>query len=253
MEEQTSRREEGTSSSANGEGASSEKTRWEALTVSMRDRFIRFVGTSEGILRPPSEDPRPSLEKLRKAIRAAEAFVNETCTEDAVACLFAFEKAASVDGKGAEEVEKQLSLRGEASRTSSSVAVVGETPFVAPLIPSAREVAPIFTDAESLVATGAGLVTSVITGQNAGPEAERQQKGTAKFLGPWDRMHPDFQDMLGAIRRGDQMKLHTALADHMGRSSLKLDSLSRAQRAEYLLPVPSIYLRFVLVTCVSPL
>jgi hypothetical protein len=97
VEEQTSQREEGASSSATGEGASSEKTLWGALTVSMRDRVLRFVGTAERIFKPTLEEPVPSMETLVKAKRAAEAFVNDMPTEDAVALLFAYEKTTGCD------------------------------------------------------------------------------------------------------------------------------------------------------------
>jgi hypothetical protein len=39
--------------------------------------------------------------------------------------------------------------------------------------------------------------------------------------------------MMSAARDGDRVKLEAALEDHMGRSSLKLDKLSSAQRTEY--------------------
>ena len=87
------------------------------------------------------------------------------------------------------------------------MAVVSETQFVTPLMPCAGEGAQIFRDAESLVAAGASMVESGVTGQNKSPGEDRQQMGMARFLGPWDRIHPDFQDMLGAVLQGDQIKL----------------------------------------------
>ena len=49
----------------------------------------------------------------------------------------------------------------------------------------------------------------------------------------WDRSNPDLRGMMSAARDGDRVKLEAALEDHMGRSSLKLDKLSSAQRTEY--------------------
>jgi hypothetical protein len=199
----------------------------------MRERFVTFVGITEGIIPKDNAAHPPKLAEWAKARKAAADFVNGMPKEDALATLFASEKTSGGGRKGSEEATEQAGPQGEASRTSSSVAVVGESQFVAPLIPRASEGSQMFRDAESLVALEGSRTGADSTVQNKGPGEDKAPKGTGLLLGPWDRQDPDLQDLMSAARKGDRARLKAALTDHMGRSSVGLNKLLPTQRKEY--------------------
>ena len=191
-----------------------------------------FLHASEGT--PPS-DAVPSVAELERRQAVAQAWVNAKGAEDALACLSAFEEAVGVRSeKNSEGQSRSETPKGGASRTSS-VAVVGESHSVAPLIANAE----MFRETEAMVALGRANVALGEVGQSKGSLAgkrssdDKKLSGAVKYLGPWDRRHPDLQLMMNAARECDKVKLEIAVQDHMGRSSLKLNMLQPSQRLEY--------------------
>jgi hypothetical protein len=224
---------EASSSADNGSsvaGASS-SSRWDELTLSTRARFATLVGESEGLF--PTDGSTKKLPHLKAAMDAAKAWFNTMPTEEALSILYASDGGAGADRKDEGAASKQPSVRGETSRTSSSVEVVGESQIAPPLIPSMHGGSDMFREMAALVAAEADQAGMGGAGRSkVSPEGDKPE-GVGKYLGAWDTENPDLREIMGAIRTGPRGKLDAALDDHMGRSSLKLDKLSSAQRTEY--------------------
>ncbi len=209
-----------TGSSATGAGTSSQ---WDAVSVSMKVRFASLLGVSEGIY--PTDGSKAKLSQIEQAMEAAKEWINQRTMEDALVCLYTFDSWTGAGRKDAGTSSKQPSVQGETSRTSSSVAGVGESQFVTPLIPRANAVHDMFRDVASMVAVEDDQAVLGGAGRNKAPREDEKSEGVGR--------NPDLQDMMRAAREGDRFKLEASLADHMGRSSLKLERLSPSQRTEY--------------------
>jgi hypothetical protein len=197
----------------------------------MRTRFAALLGVAEGIY--ATDGFNRTLAQVGLAMDAAKAGFNKRTTADAFAYLYACEHKPGADRKDEEAASKQPSLRGESSRTSSSVDVVAESQIVPPSIPSMHGGSDMFMEMASLVAAEADQAAMGGAGRRkVSPEGDKLE-GVGRYLGPWDRSNPDLRDMMSAIGKGERVKLEAAVDDHMGRGSLKLDKLSSAQRAEY--------------------
>ena len=215
-------------SSEAGAGAASQ---WDGLSVSMRTRFASYLGELKDIF--PTDGSKRTAHQVERAFEEAKEWINRKTMEDALACLYTFEGGTGAGKKDEGTASKPPSLRGEASRTSSSVAVVGESQLVPPLIPSMNGGSDMFREMASLVAAEADQAVMGGAGRNkVSPEVDKLE-GVGRYLGTWDRSNPDLRGMMSAAREGDRVKLEAELEDHMGRSSLKLDKLSSAQRTEY--------------------